>query len=262
VNGSIRGGRSGSNEFDRFIGRRLHQERLLAGVSRNRLAGALGIGDEAIRAYECGEMRLPPDRLAAATLALSVPMSVLFYPDDEQALGGGEEDEAEGQLRLARRRPPGALNQPAFALVRPIVALWEERRGELSDDVYRAIRAGGLFHRMVLARQTARSSRLITEHLGMNIRIARPCESLAAIGQDFAEHHRDRAHSAWVAKAYAETLWDGHIRVESIRTVIRSSATSTFQTRYDRVLIPWRCGRGGDAMAMALSLQREAQVAM
>jgi transcriptional regulator with XRE-family HTH domain len=259
VTGSIRGGRS---EFDRFIGRRLRQERVLAGMSRDRLAGALDVGDDAIRAYECGETRLPPDRLAAATLALSVPMSLLFYPDDEQALGGGEEDEAEGQLRLARRRPPGALNQPAFAPVRPIVALWQERRGELSDDVYRAVLAGGLFHRMVLARQSAGSSRLITEHLGMNIKIARPCESLAAVGQDFAEHHRDRAHSAWVARAYAETLWDGDIRVDSIRTVIHSSATSTLQTRYDRVLIPWRCGRGGDVMAMALSLQREAQVAV
>lgn len=260
MEGLTQGGRSGSREFDRFIGHRLREERLLAGKSRIELGAALGIGNEALRAYECGEMRLPPDRLAAATLALGVPMSLLFYPDHEPAPGGEEED-AEGPLRLARRRPPVALNGPAFGQVLPVVALWRAQRGELTDDVYHAILAAGLFHRTVLVRRSARSSRLITEHLGMNIRIARPCESLAAVGQDFEEHHRDRAHSAWVAKAYAETLRDGHIRVDAIRTVIRASATSTLQARYDRVLLPWRSG-GGDLVAMALSLQREAQVAM
>jgi hypothetical protein len=119
-----------------------------------------------------------------------------------------------------------------------------------------------MLHRTVLVRQSATCSRLITEHLGMHIKICRPCESLAAVGQDFEEHHSDREHARWVAKAYAETLGDGHIPVEAIRTVIRASAMSTLAIRYDRVLIPWRCSRRTDLIAMALSLQREAPATM
>jgi transcriptional regulator with XRE-family HTH domain len=256
-----RGGWSGSDDFDRLIGHRLKQERRLAGKTREELGSALGVGGETIRAYEGGEMRLPPDRLAAATLALSVPMSLLFYPDD-QNLPSDDEEATESRHRLAIRRPATVLDRPGFSKILPIIALWQEKHGLLGDDVHRAILDCGMLHRTVLVRQSSGSSRLITEHLGMHIKIYRPCESLAAVGQDFEEHHSDREHALWVAKAYAETLRDGHIRVESIRTFIRASAMSTLRIRYDRVLMPWRSSGGTDLVAMALSLQRETPVTM
>jgi hypothetical protein len=154
------------------------------------------------------------------------------------------------------------LDRPAFSKILPIVALWQEKRGQLCDDVRRTIHDCGMLHRTVLVRQSSAPWRLITEHLGMHIKICQPCESLAAVGQDFEEHHSDREHAAWAAKAYAETLWSGHIRVESIRTFIRTSKTSTLRTRYDRVLMPWRASTGADLVAMALSLQRETPVKM
>ena len=116
MKGGKRGGWSGSGEFDRLIGYRLRQERRLAGKTREELGGALGVGGEAIRAYEGGEMRLPPDRLAAATLALGVPMSLLFYPD-EQSLPSDGDEEAENRQRLAIRRPAAVLDGPAFSSV-------------------------------------------------------------------------------------------------------------------------------------------------
>jgi transcriptional regulator with XRE-family HTH domain len=255
-----RGGWSGSDDFDRLIGHRLKQERQLAGKTREELGSALGVGGETIRAYEGGEIRLPPDRLAAATLALGVPMSLLFYPDDQDL--PSDEEETESRQRLAIRRPAAVLDRPGYAKILPIIALWQAKHGQLGDDVHRTILNCGMLHRTVLVRQSSTSSRLITEHLGMHIKIYRPCESLAAVGQDFEEHHSDRQHAIWVAKAYAETLWDGHIRVESIRTFIRASAMSTLGIRYDRVLIPWRSSRGTDLIAMALSLQREAPATM
>jgi transcriptional regulator with XRE-family HTH domain len=256
-----RGGWSGSDGFDRLIGHRLKQERRLAGKTREELGSALGIGAETIRAYEGGEMRLPPDRLAAATMALGVPMSLLFYPDQDLPNDEAEE-ETESRQRLAVRRPASVLGRPGYSKILPIVALWQEKHGQLCDDVHRTILGCGMLHRTVLVRQSSASSRLITEHLGMHIKIYRPCESLAAVGQDFEEHHSDREHAVWVAKAYAETLWDGDLRVESVRTFIRASAMSTLGIRYDRVLIPWRSSRGTDLIAMALSLQREAPATM
>jgi len=100
-----RGGWSGSDDFDRLIGHRLKQERQLAGKTREELGSALGVACETIRACEGGAIRLPPDRLAAATLALGVPMSLLFYPDDQDQ-PGDEEEETESWKRLAIRRPP------------------------------------------------------------------------------------------------------------------------------------------------------------
>jgi transcriptional regulator with XRE-family HTH domain len=230
-----RGGWSGSDGFDRLIGHRLKQERRLAGKTSEELGSALGIGAETIRAYEGGEMRLPPDRLAAATMALGVPMSLLFYPDDQDLPNDEAEEETESRQRLAVRRPASVLGRPGYSKILPIVALWQEKHGQLCDDVHRTILGCGMLHRTVLVRQSSASSRLITEHLGMHIKIYRPCESLAAVGE---------------------------LRVESIRTFIRASAMSTLGIRYDRVLIPWRSSRGTDLIAMALSLQREAPATM
>jgi hypothetical protein len=156
--------------------------------------------------------------------------------------------------RIAEGRNLRVLNLPTFAAVRPIVQLWESTRGELSDDDYRAILRGSLADRTIVVRQKS-PNRLITEYTGIGIKLYRPCEALLNIGRELHDRH-DREYGAWIAEAYAETLWSGHIRVASLRAMIRRAAATTLRTHYDRVLVPWRWR--GSLLAMAVSIQREA----
>jgi hypothetical protein len=156
--------------------------------------------------------------------------------------------------RLAERRSLRVLNLPEFHAVREIIELWRGTHGELTDDVRRTAFASGLSQRTVLLRRVS-SSRLITEHLGAGIMILRPCEALLTIGRDF-DDMPDRDYGAWVAEAYHEVLWSRGLRVDSVRASVRTSASSTLRTRYDRVLMPWR--RKGDEMfGMGVSIRRE-----
>ena len=245
-------------ESNRLIGERLRQERLLAGKSREELGLALGVGSDFIRAYEHGATRLPAKLLVTAAQVFGVPRGLLFYTDDRRRLSSAGEDL---QQRLAVLRPPSILDHPGFAHVRPIVDLWQATRGELTEDVHKAVAAGGLLARMVLVRRPFRSSRLVTQHFGPAIMIMRPCEALNITGRDFDEHHTDREYGSWVSNAYAETLRSRSIRVECVRALVRNSTAVTLRTRYDRVLIPWRtCD--DDMFAMAFSIQREVPIVL
>jgi transcriptional regulator with XRE-family HTH domain len=247
------GDRRGSDEFDRTIGSRLRRERWLSGTSRDELGRALGVSGEIVRAYECGEKRVPPERLLAATSALVVPMMLLFYRDDRYAPSVADED-MDLCPTLAIGRPLVFLERPGFAQARSIVTQWRELRGKLTDDVHRTVLTAGLLPRTTLLRQVS-ASRLVIEHLGAGIAILRPCETLLAIGRGF-EDMPDRNYGGWVAQAYDEVLWSGAVRVESVRASVRTSATTTLRTRYDRVLMPWR-GKGDEMYVMGLSIRRE-----
>jgi transcriptional regulator with XRE-family HTH domain len=247
------GDRRGPDEFDRTIGSRLRRERWLSGTSRDELGLALGVSGELVRAYECGEKRLAPGRLLAAISALGVPMWLLFGPGDRLAPSVADED-MDVRPTLAIRRPPVLLEHPGFAQVRPIVTLWQEMRGRLTDDVRRAILAAGLLPRTILVRHVS-ASRLVIEHVGAGIALLRPCETLLAIGSDFGDGP-DRNYGAWLARAYDEALWSGALRVESVRASVLTSAATTLRTRYDRVLLPWR-GKGHEMYVIGLSIRRE-----
>jgi transcriptional regulator with XRE-family HTH domain len=247
------GGRRRSDDFDRIIGDRLRQERWLSGKSREELGLALCVGREVVQAYECGEMRLPPNQLEAATSALGVPLWMLFYPDVRGAPSVAHED-MDVRPTIAIRRPPAILDSPGFAQVTSIVTLWQTTRGKLSDDVHRTILGAGLFLRTILVRQVS-ASRLIIEHLGAGIAILRPCEALLAIGREF-DDMPDRNYGAWVAQAYDEALSSRRLRIESVRALIRTSSGTALQGRYDRVLMPWR-GKGSEMYAMGVSIRRE-----
>lgn len=146
------------------------------------------------------------------------------------------------------------LTTPPFAIVRPIVDLWKERRGELGEEVHQAVQRAGLFPRTILARQPAGSSRLITEHFGAGIMVMLPCEHLLIIGRELSQQP-DREYGAWMEQAYAETGWARRPRLESVRALVRTSAGATLRTRYDRVLLPWQ--QKGELFIMCLSIQRE-----
>jgi hypothetical protein len=156
--------------------------------------------------------------------------------------------------RLAERRSLRVLNLPEFRAAREIVDLWKATHGDLTSEARQAVFANDLLQRTVLVRQ-ASPSRLITEHMGPGILVLRPCESLMMTGRDFGEHP-DADYGAWVAESYAEVGWSHHLRVDSLRALVRTSATTLLRTRYDRVLMPWRSA-GGSVFVMGLSLQRD-----
>lgn len=160
---------------------------------------------------------------------------------------------------LSEVRNPRVLYLPTFAHARPIVDLWEQSHGALTDEVHNAVVASGLFDRTILVRQPPGSSRLVTQHFGSGIRVMRPCEALLAVGRDL-DDQPDRDYGAWMAEAYAETLWSRRLRVESCRALVRTSAATLLRTRYDRVLMPWRSA--SELFVMCLSIQREVPVAV
>jgi transcriptional regulator with XRE-family HTH domain len=247
-------GRRESDNFDRIIGDRLRQERWLSGKSREELGLALGVGGEVVHAYECGKKRLRPEHLEAATSALGVPIWLLFYPDVRGAPSVADDEDVDVRPTLAVRRPPAILDSPGFAQVTPIVTLWQTTRGELSDDVHRAILGAGLFGRTILVRQ-ASAARLIIEHLGAGIAILRPCETLLAMGRELHDMP-DGNYGAWVAQAYDEALLSRGPRFESVRASVRTSRGTTLRTRYNRVIMPWR-GKGSEMYVMGVSIRQE-----
>jgi hypothetical protein len=207
--------------------------------------------------------RSKPPRVLLRVLTDDAPKFQLFT--DMHDLCAHLERLTQGQplevrvARLAERRNLRVLTLPTFAPARAIVDLWERARGELTDEVHHALHAGGLLPRTIIVRQSSHGSRLVTEHFGSGIMILKPCEALLAVGRDLQDQP-DKDYGAWIAEAYAETLWRRRVRVESCRALVRTSAATTLRTRYDRVIMPWHAQR--DLFVMCLSIQREIPVAL
>lgn len=244
-------------DAERLVGKSLWRERILAGKGREEIAAEAGTTAEAIRRYECGEERLGAKELALITRKLGVPLSFLCFPDRETC-DARNDDGGYGSVRwIAAPRPLSTLSSPAYSAVQPLMRLWQEARGVLTPEIGQAIAASGWWHRTILVRSSTSGDRLITQHFGAGIAIMKPCESLLAIEHDFSDHHCDRDYAAWVANAYAETLWRHRPRLESIRALIHMGTAATLSGRYDRLIIPWRSGCN-DRLAMALSIRRAA----
>jgi DNA-binding XRE family transcriptional regulator len=75
------------------LGSRLRQARLMAGLTRQSLASAIGVAAATLRHYETGARRMPPARLAAAVVLLGLPLSWFFRepvaPGEDEAPNGG-----------------------------------------------------------------------------------------------------------------------------------------------------------------------------
>ena len=249
-------GGSSKRAAERYMGRCLWRERQLAGLSRAALGALAGLSDDTVRRYELGEERIIPPDLAQIATTLRLPLSAFSRSEEEEAPRANPA--AVDQVsRIAVRRPLSLLASPAFAQARRLLELWHEHRGELGEEVLRGLTRDGLSSRVVLVRNPAGGERLITQHLGPGIRIMRPCDALYAVERDFAEHHADRDYAAWVAAAYAETLWRRQPRLDSVRASVRAGAATKLKVRYDRLIMPWVLP-GKDRLAMTLSIQREA----
>ncbi|HYM01367.1 MAG TPA: hypothetical protein VET85_00395 [Stellaceae bacterium] len=155
---------------------------------------------------------------------------------------------------LAEERNLKVLAMPNFSRFRPLIQLWESYRGRLPHDIEALVSRFGMMHRMVLARQRPKSSRLVFAHFGIGIEFMRPCQTFLVIDRDIADVP-DREYGARTSRAYAECLAGHRPRLESIRATIRDSETTAIQTRYDRMLLPW-AGPGNDLFVMGISLTR------
>ena len=148
-----------------------------------------------------------------------------------------------------------ALASPAFERTRPLVALWSETRGRLSEDLDHVLRGSNLIDRAVLVRHIAGTSRLVYEHFGSAIRAMRPCETLNLVGRDI-DDIADRPYGGWVGESYAAVSKRRRLRLDSIRATLRTSEESTVKVRYDRLLMPWR-RPGNDLFVLGISMRRE-----
>lgn len=240
-----------SSEFGRFVGARLREERRLAGATRETLSEALGIAVEIMEQCESSGRLLPAHSLAAVAAALAVPLSALFY--DGRARGAPATSQREHDRWLAIRRPVKFLQRHDFAQLAPILAFWKERRGHFSDDVGRALSAGGILGRAILVRRLPGALRLETEHFGAEFMFLRPTD---IAGRAF-EAQPDRDYAVWMINAYNDLLDESEpeLRVDACRAIIYAWDGRTICARYDRVLIPWRW-HGVDQFVMCVSLRR------
>ena len=205
--------------------------------------------------------RMNPVRIVLRVLRDEQPAYYVFtdlydFAAQVEPMAGGQPLEMR-LPRLAEARNLRVLNLAPFAPARPIVDLWRQTRGALSENVKGALFAGGVLSRTILTRRLPGSERLVTEEFGSAFKFLKPRD---IVGRDI-DDQPDRDYGAWLANTYGAVLRRGTLCVESCQARIQMSATTTVNVHYDRVLIPW-WARGGDLFAMCVSLERQKPVAV
>jgi len=84
--------KEGLNEVDVFVGQRLRELRMLAGLSQSDVAAGLGLTFQQLQKYERGFNRVSASRLYKLAQFFRVPVSVFFEGLDAQAGGGAVAD--------------------------------------------------------------------------------------------------------------------------------------------------------------------------
>jgi transcriptional regulator with XRE-family HTH domain len=78
-------GRAASTDIDRFVGHRIKELRLLAGITQQQLAKQLGISNQQVHKIEKGTDRVSASRLLALTRAFDVAVEDFFDGYDRGA---------------------------------------------------------------------------------------------------------------------------------------------------------------------------------
>lgn len=78
------------NPIDRHVGSRVRMQRMLAGISQEKLGEALGLTFQQVQKYEKGTNRISASRLQQIAKMLGVPVSFFFEgaPAGDVATGG------------------------------------------------------------------------------------------------------------------------------------------------------------------------------
>jgi transcriptional regulator with XRE-family HTH domain len=87
---------------DAFVGQRLREARLLAGLSQTELGSSVGVTFQAVQKYESGENRLSASRLLAAAKLLGKPVSFFFDELTEGEPAGDPTALTAKEIRLLR----------------------------------------------------------------------------------------------------------------------------------------------------------------
>jgi DNA-binding XRE family transcriptional regulator len=72
----------GARQVAVALGSRLRQARVMADMTQQSLASAIGVTAATLQRYETGARRMPPARLAAAVVLLGLPLSWFFRDPD------------------------------------------------------------------------------------------------------------------------------------------------------------------------------------
>ncbi|CAN7581014.1 helix-turn-helix domain-containing protein [Bosea sp. LjRoot90] len=78
------------NPIDRYVGSRVRMQRMMAGISQEKLGDALGLTFQQIQKYEKGTNRISASRLQQIAKMLGVPVAFFFEgaPAGEAVAGG------------------------------------------------------------------------------------------------------------------------------------------------------------------------------
>jgi transcriptional regulator with XRE-family HTH domain len=88
--------KEGLNEVDVFVGQRLRELRMLAGLSQSDVASALGLTFQQLQKYERGFNRVSASRLYKLAQFFRVPVSVFFEGLEQQRAAHAETGEGTG----------------------------------------------------------------------------------------------------------------------------------------------------------------------
>ena len=86
-----------------LIGRRLHEERTLQGLSLTKLGKAIGVSFQALQKYEKGKTNMTPGKLRMLGKLLNVPVGYFFDESDSDRDTGDLQRRTPKVVRALRR---------------------------------------------------------------------------------------------------------------------------------------------------------------
>ena len=144
------------------------------------------------------------------------------------------------------------LDMPQRSALRSRLADWKRRKGQFASDW------------MATERFPARSivtsherGRAVVEHFGPGYQVYDPCWTLLAVGNDL-ELQPDLAYGERSAVGYHEVSRSCRPRLELVDAVIQAPGRLPRRSRYERLLLPWKCG--GRTLVSTVSIVRSRAV--
>ncbi len=108
-----KGRRSSSEiEIDQHIGQRIHERRMVLGLSQTQLADGLGITFQQLQKYERGHNRIAAGRLYGCAQLLGVPPEYFFEGLERSNSGTPDETRSDEAMKLARAYY--SINDPVY----------------------------------------------------------------------------------------------------------------------------------------------------
>ncbi len=108
------------NPIDRHVGSRVRMQRMLAGVSQEKLGDALGLTFQQVQKYEKGSNRISASRLQQIAKMLDVPVSFFFEgaPTGDMPTGGFSDSAANAYVSDFMSSSEGVQLTKAFVRIK------------------------------------------------------------------------------------------------------------------------------------------------